>query len=502
MRVTHRLIAHHNFYLLQKNLQKMDDINLKIATGKKLRVPSDDPVGSVQVARYKTYLNEASQYLRNMDDSLNRLQATERVLSSVTETLHRVRELVIQGANGTYTTEDRFAIAREVEQLLRDLIRMANTQVAGKYLFSGYRTKTAPFEISMVGKNGVYSVTYKGDIGDLYREIERETKISVNVSGDSLFFAGTHLIVGSATGLNPNWTPGTAGVVFIDKTKIPYTATTTLQQLVNAINNSEVPVEAFITREIRVNLGNLSPVASLFEQGIYPGIFFLNGKAYEIDRSMNLQDLLDKINQDPDLYASYQNGVLIIGGLKQLNFAEGTTNFLQATGITDGQGNLTAPVVNQLALRATEPHRIWLQDTGGFLSAAGVIRAGSKPPYNIAAGAIQKGEDLFSLLASIRDNLINNNIRKLSGENLHYLDGALENILKYRGILGAKASRIELAYRRLEDLKLYSTEKMSKIEDADLAEEAMKLKMAEYIYNASLNVTSKVLRASLVDYMR
>lgn len=72
------------------------------------------------------------------------VDTTESALADINESLQRVRELAVRGANGTNTKEDMAQIAKEVAQIKQHIIQIGNTNYAGRYIFSGFKTDTAP----------------------------------------------------------------------------------------------------------------------------------------------------------------------------------------------------------------------------------------------------------------------------------------------------------------------------------------------------------------------
>lgn len=138
---------------------KISNLQNKIATGKQLELPSDDPVAFSDAARYKHQLSKLEQYGRNIDNVTQRLNAEESTLSQFANVLTRVQELAIQGANDTLSPEDRKSIALEIDLLRDELIGLANTKDnLGGAVFGGYRTEGQPF---VKRDNG--GVDYVGD---------------------------------------------------------------------------------------------------------------------------------------------------------------------------------------------------------------------------------------------------------------------------------------------------------------------------------------------------
>jgi len=110
-------------------------------------------------------------------------------------------------------------------------------------------------------------------------------------------------------------------------------------------------------------------------------------------------------------------------------------------------------------------------------------------------------EDLFITLNSFEDALTGGNISGIQNA-MDDLDTGFETITNEISAVGSKMMRMEVRGKILEDINLSNTERLSKIEDADIAEAIMNLKSVEFAYQATLAASSKVMTLSLVDYMR
>lgn len=155
---TEQFFRHQNENLVDLQT-KIANLQNKIATGKQLELPSDNPVAFSDAARYKHQLSKLEQYGRNIDNVNQRLSAEESTLSQFANVLTRVQELAIQGANDTLSVEDRKSIALEIDLLRDELIGLANSKDnLGGAIFGGYRTAG---EVFFKRDNGV--VDYVGD---------------------------------------------------------------------------------------------------------------------------------------------------------------------------------------------------------------------------------------------------------------------------------------------------------------------------------------------------
>lgn len=162
---------------------KLNETQLKLSEGKRILKPSDDPIGSGIALNLKQQIESAKQFSKNGNTAETALQVTESSLASVTDILNRVRELVLQGANGTLNYQDRDSLAIEIERRYDELQGIANTQLAdGKYIFSGFSTSTEPFTKDIAG-----NVIYNGDQGKHLVDVNSSVTVQTNLSGSEVF---------------------------------------------------------------------------------------------------------------------------------------------------------------------------------------------------------------------------------------------------------------------------------------------------------------------------
>ncbi len=82
------------------------------------------------------------------------------------------------------------------------------------------------------------------------------------------------------------------------------------------------------------------------------------------------------------------------------------------------------------------------------------------------------------------------------------IQNAQSSVLAVDSEIGGKTNRLELIQSRFEDDVLTYTERKSKLEDVDEAEAIMNYKMAETVYEASLQIGSQIVQLSLVDFLK
>lgn len=167
----------------------------QLSTGRKILSPRDNPVDSTLVLMTTQTKEVNANFLKNQGAASDRLAFTETQLGSVTELLQNVLERSVQGGNGTYSPQQKQAIAEELKRRFESLVDLANTKDGtGEYIFAGNSTNTQPFRVSGSGGNyelgangGMPVVSYSGDDGRRLLQVENAQTIATTESGQDVF---------------------------------------------------------------------------------------------------------------------------------------------------------------------------------------------------------------------------------------------------------------------------------------------------------------------------
>ena len=107
---------------------------------------------------------------------------------------------------------------------------------------------------------------------------------------------------------------------------------------------------------------------------------------------------------------------------------------------------------------------------------------------------------VFGTLIDLKDALQNNDVGGIQ-DAMDNLDGHFDDITAKISDVGSKMNRMEIKDKIYQDFNFTNTERLSKIEDADIAEAIMNVKAAELTYQAALASSSKVMTLTLMDYL-
>ena len=165
---------------MQKNLRPIADLQEQIATGERVRKPSDDPVSIGSILESTGRLGAIGQYRRNLNAASSRLSLEDTVLNDLSNALTRVKELAVSEASGTGTAQTRLIAKAEIDQTVAFVRNLGNTQIAGQYIFGGDYSDTQPFPPA-----GPSLVTPPAGSAEI--EIGEGTTLPVNHSGQEVF---------------------------------------------------------------------------------------------------------------------------------------------------------------------------------------------------------------------------------------------------------------------------------------------------------------------------
>lgn len=186
-RVTQGSITSQLLRNINKNMAQSGRIQEQMSTGMKINRPSDDPVGITYSLRYRSDLSLNDRYQTNVDSATSFLDFNDTMLTQVNDVAERIKELAVQGSNGTNPGVALDNIASEMTQLKEQLVDIANSQFKGKYIFNGQFTDKKPYDPNnpVVALRDPAAVTT--DSGVLDYTINTGTHLSVNLIGNDVF---------------------------------------------------------------------------------------------------------------------------------------------------------------------------------------------------------------------------------------------------------------------------------------------------------------------------
>jgi len=115
----------------------------RLSSGLRINRAADDAAGLAIAENFRSQVRGTQVAQRNSQDGVSLVQTAEGALSETTNILQRIRELAVQSANGTQSTDNRTALNNEVLQLLDQIDDIAfDTEFNGIRVLSAAQTVT------------------------------------------------------------------------------------------------------------------------------------------------------------------------------------------------------------------------------------------------------------------------------------------------------------------------------------------------------------------------
>jgi flagellar hook-associated protein 3 FlgL len=406
-------------FYLRRQEEGLSDIQNKIAGQKKMLIPRDDPLAASHAVRYESYLARLERFEKNTLYAKEHYNEVDAYLRQTNDIMQRIRELSVQGANGTYTKEDLKFMAVEINELLKELVSIANsTGSDGKQLFAGDKTFTEPFRVVEGAVQGgdssseqvpmVTAVEYRGAGSARRTEITDRAYSELDIGGGEAFWAEKMQIF---SGIDATaYRAENAGAFYIDGQEITVSPGDTVYAIAAKINDSAAPVKAYIDPENR-----------------------------------------------------------------------------------------------GLVLEGTNAHLIRAEDRrdSRVLQDLGIVTFNSDPAApNWHPDARVSGGSLFDMVIRLRDTLLRGDQDFIGSQGIGGMDLAMANVQSRLALNGSRQERVESTWERLNTEIPNVTGALGRENSLDFADAAVELGMMQFAHRAALQTASKILPATLLDFLR
>lgn len=450
------MIVKHNLSAMNANrrlgitTRKQTKSSEKLSSGHKINRAADDAAGLSISEKMRKQIRGLDRASTNAEDGISCVQTAEGALGEVHDMLHRMNELAVQAANGTNSESDRSALQAEIDELTREIDRVAET--------------TKFNETSLLkgaGSEGKYRVL--------------NTAINpVDNAGLGSLTAQAPVFTDYATGKASELTAASTTKYGADATQIITVADQTydlknysdLDELAGAISNNPKVSSVDLTYKGGAEPSVKTPTPVIFEltevkstTTVSGDVTFKVSSAYtgsttqasieiSADPIMTITfDLATKLDDEGKLGFDEETTISSIkAGLKTAGYS-----FTESNGVFSVKTNAT------MSINATS----MVEDTN----------------FNLHVGA--DGNELnkvnVNLSAMDADSLGISGLNVMSERNataaLDVISEAILTVSEQRSALGAIQNRLESSIRNLDNIVENTTSAESRLRDTDMAEE-------------------------------
>ncbi len=447
----------------------------RLSSGLRINSAKDDAAGLAISDRFTSQIRGLNQAVRNTTDGISLSQTAEGALQESTNIVQRIRELSVQSANDTNTASDRESLQAEVDQLISELDRIAETTTfnSNKILDGSFRG--AKFH---VGANSRETITVNVDdarASSLGRQVRVSSSADVTTGTDENIEAGE---------LSINGTSIRASVQADDTLSTTQNSTSAIAKAA-AINDST----------------EFTNVRAIVESTAVTGTAGITGGTLDSNNfiTVNGQAITGIVVQDNDADDSLVNAINAVSAETGVVASLNEANQLVLTA-EDGRNIQVENVVNGAVVAAG----------GGANAVAGLetgvtggrITLQSEQQIELAenggSDALAKlgdvgadGATLFGVNSDAAVSTIDITTREGANRAIEIADVAIGQISSVRADLGAVQNRLESTVSNLTTSAENLSASRSRILDADFADETAKFSRNQILQQAGVSVLAQ-----------
>lgn len=498
IRISQRQMYSNFLFNMNNNLSAYMNTHEQSSTQKKVNRPSDDPYGASQIMASYSYLNSIEQHKDNLSMAKGWITQGEGALAQVQNDWTSVITVMQQAATGTYNEGNRETMAFQLRQTLEQMISYANTKFNGRYIFAGHKTDSSPFEMTM-GAN-----SRDAEMSDVRFSVTGESASTVLVQFTQTDTLGNQPSFRYSSDSGKTWTNGT------------WSGTDTL-----VCGDVDVKMHAQNLAAVQVNAQDTT-------SDVKDGTWVYVRPAVEYKGDTNDPVVVQSYPYNNDAVTGTASGVFKRDVAVRIDkIAGGNIEYSYST--DDGVSWTSSTAAD------TPPRKLAV--AGGFLELDNQPQVGSQfiiRPHradieltigtNASIVVNNVGVDIFGGLFTQDPNgeplpypdNVSKNMFEALGQAIGFLEsnsqsGAQEildlclaideHIGQARTTMGARLNRIESVKYQLDSLQLDENDRLSSLEDADLAEVMVKLSQQEIAYKSVLQSSSMIMQISLLNYL-
>jgi flagellar hook-associated protein 3 FlgL len=134
---------------------KMSKAQDQVSSGMQFQNVSDNPAAIAQIYQDQADIASTQQTQNNLATATTEVSAADTALQSAVQAVESAISLAAQGADSTQTAQDQANLARQVSGLQQTLVSLSQTQVNGKYIFSGDQDTQPAYQLDATQPDGV-----------------------------------------------------------------------------------------------------------------------------------------------------------------------------------------------------------------------------------------------------------------------------------------------------------------------------------------------------------
>ncbi|MFX1675743.1 flagellin [Paraburkholderia sp. A2WS-5] len=442
----------------------------RLSSGKRINSAADDAAGLAISNIMQTQINGLNQGVSNSNDGVSMVQTASSGLSSLTNSLQRIRQLAVQATNGGMTDTDRQALQQEVSQQVSEINR-----IASQTTYNGMNV--------LNGSLGAVSFQVGANVGQTI-SLNLSQGVAASSLGGGVVKAGD-TIASLAVSLDSN---GNVWQAASDGTNAASKGTEVTQ--LNLVSDGKGSFSVTDQNGQAVSFST----SGMFDTTTTPGQIKIKA-ASNIDPATVATEI-DKVNAQALTAGSPLANGTTLGTLSGFD--------LNASTGLDSSASPQSSDVTSITVKSdgNYGYTFWDQN-GNQLSASGNVvtkEFTSATAYNPATPAAAKlgtptaGNTKFSVASSATTQTVDKvDVSTVQGANkaIQSIDDALNTVNNIQATLGAAQNRFTAISTAQQAQSTDLSQAQSSIQDANFAAETAALSKAQVLQQAGISVLAQ-----------
>lgn len=200
-RITNSMLNRNVLRQISSAGDRVSEAQEKLATGRDLNRPSDDPFRVAKAMGLQGEMDRLDLHNQSITEAAGWVDIADTAMDKMSALVLTARNLVLQAANGTYSTSERQAMATQLDGVIESIKEQGNTRYNDQYIFAGAQTGTQPYAVGGAD-------AYAGDAGTVVRQIGPGVNVQLNQIGSSLIGDGSSGLIAALRQASANITAG------------------------------------------------------------------------------------------------------------------------------------------------------------------------------------------------------------------------------------------------------------------------------------------------------
>lgn len=168
---------------VNSNMRQLNKYSYQLSSFTEINRSSDNPLAFSKILGMNQSIVKNEGYNQTINESISWTNTQDAALDSATQSMHRIRDLMIASANDTVGPEEMEINKQEMISEIENIVDSLNATYDGRYVFGGQNTDIPPFEVVKAENGDIESIKYHGTPDNLPREISNGVSIHLTTDG-------------------------------------------------------------------------------------------------------------------------------------------------------------------------------------------------------------------------------------------------------------------------------------------------------------------------------